>query len=81
MSCVSQNVSAGGLQIKSYEFIPDGCQLDLWVDVNSRPGKFFLTSDVRWVKEKSNVKHTYLLGVELHKGAATDIDEWRMIHQ
>jgi hypothetical protein len=81
ISCCARNVSAGGLRIQCYEYIPQGSQLDLWVDINSRPGKFFLTSDVRWVSKNIDAKYSFDLGVELHEGAATDIEEWRHIHQ
>lgn len=81
ISCSAVDVSAGGIRLKSLEYIPKGSQLDLWVDINSRPGKFFLTSDVRWISEHNDSQYSYQLGVELHEGAATDIEEWRQIHQ
>jgi hypothetical protein len=81
ISCKAMDVSAGGMRIKSYQYIPKGSQLDLWVDIRSRPGKFFLTSDVRWVTEKSDSHHGFQLGVALHEGAATDFEEWRSIHE
>lgn len=81
ISCIALEVSAHGIKIKSYEYIPKGSQLDLWVDINSRPGKFFLTSDVRWVTKNTDALYTYQLGVELHEGAATDFEEWMHIHQ
>jgi hypothetical protein len=77
LSCAAMNVSAGGLGIRSYEYIPKGSQLDLWVDIGSRPGKLFLTSDVRWITENSGSHHSYELGVALHEAPATDIEEWR----
>jgi len=81
ISCIAVDVSAGGMRIRSYEYIPEGTQLDLWVDIHSRPGKFFLTSDVRWIADKSDSHHSYQLGVALHEGAATDFEEWRQIYQ
>ena len=81
VSCIAVDVSAGGIGIRSYKYIPKGSQLDLWVDIHSRPGKFFLTSDVRWIADKSDSHHSYQLGVALYDGAATDLEEWRQIHQ
>jgi len=81
LSCNALDVSVGGLRINSYDSIPVGSRLDLWVDINSRPGKFFLTSDVRWIESAKNTTATYEIGVELQDGAATDIQEWRHIHQ
>jgi len=81
LSCSAMDVSPDGLGIRSFEYIPEGSQLDLWIDISSRPGKLFLSSDVRWITEKSDSQHSFRLGVALHEGAATDIEEWRQIHQ
>ncbi|MCB1646687.1 MAG: PilZ domain-containing protein [Pseudomonadales bacterium] len=78
VSCNALDVSAGGIKVQTGTYIPAGCQLDLWVDMASRPGKFFLTSDVRWVTEASDGQ--YMFGVQLHEGAATDIGEWKQLH-
>lgn len=76
LSCHTLDVSSGGLRVQCSEYIPAGCQLDLWIDNSARPGKFFLTSDVRWVR---SVDDQYEMGVALHEGSATDIDEWRQL--
>ncbi|MFT6432787.1 MAG: hypothetical protein ACJAVI_000825 [Candidatus Azotimanducaceae bacterium] len=77
VSCDSVDVSVGGLRISSETHIPEGSQVDLWIDVNSGPGKFFLTSDVRWSKTTND--GNYLFGAQLRDGAATDINEWRAL--
>lgn len=76
LSCVALDVSASGLRIQAASLIPAGAQLDLWVDNSAGPGKFFLSSDVRWAKI---TKIGCEAGVELHDGAATDIAEWRQL--
>ncbi len=76
VSCETLDISAGGLRVTTERFVPVGCKLDLWVDNIARPGKFFLTSDVRWIRQ---VADKYELGVELHEGSATDIDAWRKL--
>ncbi len=81
LSCKTLDVSAGGIRIDCHDRIPVGAKLDLWVDVHSRPGKFFLSSDVRWVEERRGILPSYQLGVKLQDGTATDIEEWRRIHQ
>lgn len=81
ISCSTVDVSAGGMRIRSYEYIPKGSQLDLWVDINSRPGKFFLSSDVQWIAASNDSHYSYQMGVKLREGPATDIEEWRHIHQ
>lgn len=75
ISCMALNVSPGGLMVACDQRIPEGCFIDLWVDDSARPGKFFLSSEVRW--ETENEPGEYHIGVALLDGAATDIEEWR----
>ncbi len=77
VSCDSVDISAGGLRVATSTHIPKGSQVDLWIDVNAGPGKFFLTSDVRW--STSTNSGGYQFGAELRDGAATDISEWRAL--
>ena len=79
VSCNAVDVSAGGLKVSADRFIPAGCELGLWIDIRSRPGKFFLTSDVRW-SHQAEGNGPCEFGVELHEGVATDISEWRAIN-
>ena len=75
ISCMALNVSASGLMVACDQHIPEGCFIDLWVDDSARPGKFFLSSEVRW--EIESQPGEFQIGVELLDGAATDIEEWR----
>lgn len=77
ISCRTRDVSGGGLQIEAEMPIPSGCHLDLWVDNTAGPGKFFLSSTVRW---SHSIDGVHYAGVELHEGAATDIEAWRAVH-
>lgn len=74
LSCTATDMSVGGMQFEASTPLPPGTLLDLWVDIRSRPGKFFLAGEVRWVA--SSVDGIWRLGVELRDGAATDIIEW-----
>ena len=75
LSCRAVDVSANGLQILAERAVPAGCVLDLWVDDSRKPGKFFLSSDVRWVGDQRY--DGWVMGVQLHNGQATDIEAWR----
>ena len=75
LSCQAMDASAGGLKIFTDQFLSVGCVLDLWIDDSRKPGKFFLSCDVRWVDEGE-----HMFGVQLRGGSATDIDEWRERH-
>ena len=84
LSCTAVNLSVGGIQFRTTASVPAGTLLDLWVDVSSRPGKFFLAGEVRWNRAtgKLNKKgnEEWLIGVQLKSGAATDIMDWRDFH-
>lgn len=69
------DASANGLKVASDQYIPVGCIIDLWVDDRVKPGKFFLSSEVRWISEDQS--GSFALGVELLESAATDVQKWR----
>lgn len=84
LSCTAINMSMGGIQFKTTQAVPVGSLLDLWIDVASRPGKFFLAGEVRWSRPTSednqNSTELHFVGVQLKSGAATDIIDWRDFH-
>ena len=77
-SCHTQDVSPGGLCITSEAYVPAGAKLDLWVENGLRPGKYFLTGDVRWVAPLDGSRCA--LGLELQESPTTDIELWRQDH-
>ena len=82
LSCRAVNLSVGGIQFRTNAPIPPGSLLDLWVDVATRPGKFFLAGEVRWSRPAgaSGAENEWFVGVQLKSGAATDIVDWRDYH-
>lgn len=76
---IADNVSVGGLQFSTDRDLPIGTLVDLWVDVHSRPGKFFLTGEVRWTRDNND--GAWYIGVKLHQGTATDVEEWERYHR
>lgn len=82
LSCTAINMSVGGIQFRTTAPLPIGALLDLWVDIASRPGKFFLAGEVRWARpgEPDEEESTWYVGVQLKSGAATDILHWRDYH-
>jgi Tfp pilus assembly protein PilZ len=80
VSCSAVNMSIGGLQFRTQEELPVGTLLDLWVEVASRQGKFFLSGEVRWTRPGEPLPDgtpIWIVGVQLKTGAATDILSWR----
>jgi hypothetical protein len=82
LSCRAINLSVGGIQFRTNAAVPAGALLDLWVDVASRPGKFFLAGEVRWCRPagQDGADDEWFVGVQLKSGAATDIIDWRDFH-
>jgi Tfp pilus assembly protein PilZ len=82
VSCAAVNLSVGGIQFRTKAPIPTGALLDLWVDIRSRPGKFFLAGEVRWSRPAAEEDGDggWIVGVQLKSGAATDIIDWREHH-
>ena len=83
LSCTAVNLSVGGIQFRTDAPVPTGSLLDLWVDVSSRPGKFFLAGEVRWSRPTDTGESDdgmWFVGVQLKSGAATDIVDWRDFH-
>ena len=79
MSCKAVDISASGMKIQTPQNIPAGSRIDLWVDIPTRQGKFFLSSDVRWSTTAEDGH--YQLGAMFRETATTDIDEWRQIYR
>ena len=81
LSCRAINLSVGGIQFRTDHPVPAGSLLDLWVDVANRPGKFFLSGEVRWSRPtKGDDQDEHFIGVQLKSGAATDFLDWREFH-
>ena len=84
VSCSAINLSVGGIQFRTHAALPAGTLLDLWVDIKSHPGKFFLAGEVRWSRPASDAAadeaEQWVIGVQLKSGAATDILDWRDFH-
>ena len=83
LSCTAVNLSVGGIQFRTNAPVPTGSLLDLWVDISTRPGKFFLAGEVRWTRPagpNACGETEWYVGVQLKTGAATDIVDWREFH-
>lgn len=71
------DVSARGIHFHCDLALPVDTLVDIWVDISSRPGKFFLSGKVRWSDE--GVAGSRGIGVQLEEGPATDISAWRAL--
>tara|TARA_B110000503_G_scaffold134646_1_gene213966 strand:+ start:1374 stop:1787 length:414 start_codon:yes stop_codon:yes gene_type:complete len=78
MKCKVVDGSAHGVRVVAEGYIPVGCQVDLWVDSLSSLEKYFLSGEVCWTKKAGEVPS--VMGVSLHEGPTTDIENWKAVH-
>ena len=76
--CSTKDVSAQGLRILLDQPVPEGYNLELWVEISSHPSKFYLAGAVKWCKEVDEGKR-YLVGIELAEGRTEDLDTWQKV--
>ena len=74
--CATKDVSSRGLRIQLDQKVPEGFQLELWVEISNHPTKFYLAGEVKWCQEVEEGKR-YLLGIELNEGKTEDLAVWQ----
>ena len=74
--CSTKDVSPQGLRIQLDQQVPEGFQLELWVEISNHPSKFYLAGEVKWCQEVEESKR-YLVGVELTEGKTEDLVMWQ----
>lgn len=70
----TEDVSASGLSLAASECLPEGSELELWVEIKGCPGKFLMTGVVRWCRPRIADYHC---GVEFTPEEASDYLEWQ----
>ena len=76
--CSTKDVSAQGLRIQLDQHLPEGFELELWVEVSNHPTKFYLAGEVKWCEVLDEAKR-YLVGVELKEGETEDFKLWQEV--
>ncbi len=75
--CSAVDASADGLKLYSTEnAIYPGIRLDLWVNIDGRPGRYFLSGKVRW---SMPAEDGHCAGVQLLELDNTDIRDWQAL--
>lgn len=74
--CSTKDVSPQGLRILLDQKVPEGFQLELWVEISNHPSKFYLAGEVKWCREVEE-NERYLVGVELTEGKTEDLNLWQ----
>lgn len=76
--CAAKDVSSQGIKIQLDQQLPEGFLLELWIEISSHAGKFFLAGEVKWCQELDEGKR-YLIGVELKEGETEDFKLWQEV--
>jgi Tfp pilus assembly protein PilZ len=76
--CSTKDVSSQGIRIQLEQQLPEGFQLELWIEISNHPSKFFLAGEVKWCEELDEGKR-YLVGVELKDGDTDDFKQWQEV--
>jgi len=71
--CETIDVSANGLKLHTRKEVVVGVELDLWVNIDGRAGKFFLTGTVKWSRPEAG---GHCSGIEVLERENTDIRGW-----
>jgi hypothetical protein len=74
--CSTLDVSAEGLRLLVDRPLQAGAPIELWVEVTGREGKYFLSGEVRWVRE-TDAGH--LAGIALSPRNGDDLMAWRAL--
>ncbi len=76
--CSTKDVSPEGLRIQLDQQVPEGFELELWVEISNHASKFYLAGEVKWCQELEEGKR-YLVGVSLSEGKTEDLELWRSL--
>lgn len=76
-SCRTLDAAVESLTFQCDQELPEDALVDVWVDLASEPGKFFLSGRVE--RCAAQPRTGYRISVCLEDGAATDIDSWRRL--
>ncbi len=82
LRCMTTDCSLEGIAFVSDRPVPIGAMIDIWVDTCARPGKMFLSGQVRWCSRPlsaASLGHDHRVGVRLLASPATDLQEWQSI--
>ncbi|HET8707827.1 MAG TPA: PilZ domain-containing protein [Pseudomonadales bacterium] len=78
VACTTCDISPNGLQVKMDQPVQAGAILDLCIEMQRSSKRFFLTGEVKWVRENEDGL-SWRVGFLLFDGINTDIEEWKAL--
>lgn len=77
--CKTLDVSESGLKIIVQNCVPNGSELELWVQIQSLSTKYFLHGFSQWCDDVRRVEGSYELGIRLSPRSDTDFGKWQYL--
>ena len=74
--CSTKDVSSRGIRLQLDQQVPEGLQLELWVEISNHPTKFYLAGEVKWCQELDEGER-HMVGLELTERDAGDLEHWQ----
>jgi len=76
--CETLDISEAGIQLKTADQLTVGLELELWIKIENRPGKFLLAGDITWVNILDKPT-SYFVGVALKNKPHTGFLQWKAL--
>ncbi|MFW2374325.1 MAG: PilZ domain-containing protein [Gammaproteobacteria bacterium] len=77
LSCSTVDISRQGIRLGVDQEAPVNSEIELWIDVKGRAGKYFLNGFIKWCYELDSDSRPYELGIELNDKVLTDYEVWQ----
>ena len=78
VECTTCDISPNGLQVRMSHSVHLGSILDLCIEMKRSSKRFFLTGEVKWVRENKG-EESWQVGFLLFDGVNTDIEAWKAL--
>lgn len=77
--CKALDVSESGLKVTVQHCVPEKCDVELWVQVNSTAKKYFLKGKIQWCDELEKTNGHFELGIRLSHAGDSDFKQWQYL--
>ncbi len=77
--CKTLDVSESGLKITVQHCVPQGCEVELWVQVQSTAKKYFLQGLTQWCDDLEQADGHFELGIRLSDASKSDFKQWQYL--
>lgn len=75
-TCTSVDISATGIKLEVSQEVPVDSEVEMWVDVKSIAGKYYLYGIVKWCYSYDAENNIFHIGIEFQDKSLTDFQQW-----